>query len=90
MDNKNKPIAPVYGADKRLLIDDGINEDYIKQSNAFVGLTKREYFAGLAMQSLIRNQGETTYNLSRNREGLADDIAAAAIRCADELLKQLK
>lgn len=41
------------------------------------GLTKREYFAGLAMQGLINNVNSDQY------------IAESAVRLADELLKQL-
>lgn len=45
------------------------------------GLTKREYFAGLAMQGLLSNQ-----RLSATEE----ELAKASIEVADELLKQLE
>jgi len=44
----------------------------------WIGLTKREYFAGLAMQGLLASS-VVHY----------DDIVADAIKMADELLKQL-
>ena len=46
-----------------------------------VGLTKREYFAGLAMQGLLA----TSRNLSIDSKWLSE----ASIKYADELLKQL-
>lgn len=45
------------------------------------GLTKREYFAGLAMQSLISINRQRIHN---SKEG-----CELAIQWADELLKQL-
>lgn len=44
----------------------------------FPGLSKREYFAGLAMQGLINNVNSDKF------------IAEAAVKLADELLKQLE
>jgi hypothetical protein len=46
-----------------------------------VGLTKREYFAAMAMQGLISD----STNVSR-----PDIIAEFAVQYADELLKQLE
>lgn len=48
----------------------------------FLGLTKREYFAGLAMQGLLAAHG----NSGAHRPRLAKDC----IEIADELLKQLE
>ena len=53
------------------------NEEYYPQD----GLTKREYFAGLAMQGFC-----ACPNLEISREGLAIE----SVRQADELLKQLQ
>lgn len=53
-----------------------------------VGLTKREYFAGLAMQGLLSiydPQKDITPYI-RN----AKDMAELAVKSADELLKQLE
>ena len=46
------------------------------------GLTKREYFAALAMQGICMN----IQNWSRNR----DEAAEAAVKMADALLKELE
>ena len=48
------------------------------------GLTKREYFAGLAMQGFCSNQ-EFMGNL-----GKTELIARSCIEIAEELLKQLE
>jgi hypothetical protein len=45
------------------------------------GLTKREYFAGLAMQGMFSQHG---FLLKDTVE-----LAEIAVKCADELLKQL-
>ena len=44
-----------------------------------IGLTKREYFAGLAMQGMF---SQHTFILKNTTE-----LATIAIKCADELLK---
>lgn len=46
------------------------------------GLTKREYFAGLAMQGLSAGDIENMYT--------CDDIAGIAVTQADALLKELE
>jgi len=46
-----------------------------------IGLTKREYFAGLAMQGMF---SQHSFILKDTTE-----LATIAIKCADELLKQL-
>jgi hypothetical protein len=48
------------------------------------GLTKREYFAGLAMQGLMANPREEVMTQK------PDEIAKWSISFADELLKQLE
>jgi hypothetical protein len=55
------------------------------ETDGSTGLTKREYFAALAMQGLCANS---------NRDGAwshtADDVADAAVRYADALLDELE
>ena len=46
-----------------------------------IGLTKREYFAGLAMQTLLKD---------RSHKKQIDDVCEKSVRVADELLKQLE
>lgn len=49
------------------------------------GLTKREYFAALAMQGIVSNQ---PFLINLNAE--PKDVARACIEIADEVLKQLE
>jgi hypothetical protein len=55
------------------------------------GLTKREYFAGLAMQGVMasltamRVSGNSTLNFA----GADEDVAREAVSIADALLKEL-
>jgi hypothetical protein len=55
-------------------------------SDNYQGLTKREYFAGLAMQGLLANQ----YSIDKHNEAEINWIAKHSIMQADELLKQLE
>lgn len=70
MKNPDKPINP--------LLD--LNED----KSGLWGLTKREYFAGLAMQALLSNPDPGIVNFNEK------EIAEIAIEYTDELLKQLE
>lgn len=53
-----------------------------------LGLSKREYFAGLAMQGLLSSFTEKGASGMWGTE--SEETASAAIRFADELLKQLE
>lgn len=68
MEEKNKPINPI--------------SDLNEHPSLLFGLTKREYFAAMAMQGLISDQ---TYL----RPNKSVEICQRAIEIADELLKQL-
>ena len=70
MENSNKPAYPI-SEEMTDRIDSGIT--------IYTGLTKREYFAGLAMQGIC-----TDDRLSPVL------IAELAVSIADELLKQLE
>ena len=56
------------------------NNDEYSEGN-FVGLTKREYFAGLAMQGICASNGW---------EQSMDGIVKASVEMADKLLKELE
>jgi hypothetical protein len=71
MKNKDLPANPIYYKDR-----DG--QDCLE-----TGLTKREYFAGLAMQGILARD---KYPLS---EGEMNAIAELSTYMADQLLKQL-
>lgn len=80
MKNGDKPITPCVTKERL----SGSPDYHQKIEIAHLGLTKREYFAGLAMQSLI-----TKENLSGGIDNYTV-IARHATLCADELLKQLE
>jgi hypothetical protein len=67
MENGAKPINPI------------LDWNELKADSA--GLTKREYFAGLAMQGLMSNSKVIINDI---------DNMSACVRIADELLKQLE
>ena len=61
----------------------------LTQNPSLIGLTKREYFAGLAMQGLLANSyGGMTSGGSRTFS--PNEISKLAVIHADELLKQLE
>lgn len=61
--------------------DDGLSEEDLAKTDRFTDLTKREYFAGLAMQGLLGN-GSSLLSFS--------ETAREAVRQADALLKELE
>jgi len=67
MENGRQPIIPILDLNKDL--------------SGMWGLTKREYFAGLAMQGLLANPNKTSNPIQ---------ISLDAVMYADELLKQLE
>ena len=80
------PIHPLRGADGTILKNDG----YLDQCKEvpFIGLTKREYFAGLAMHGLLANS-EWMERYENKRYVMPNYVASSSIQYADELLKQL-
>ena len=66
-------------------INQGIheNQDGTLQYDVYRGLTKREYFAAMAMQGWIACQHE-------GFSGNPTDIAKRSIECADALLTELE
>ncbi len=85
--NKNKSAQPLTWIDKVQIDSHGHTEDVIRVE---LGLTKREYFAGLAMQGLLSNS-EWMKNYQGEKYIMPDDVVAqVSIQFADELLKQLE
>ena len=61
----------------------------LTQNPSLIGLTKREHYAGLAMQGLLANSyGGMTSGGSRTFS--PNEISKLAVLHADELLKQLE
>ena len=85
MNNADMPAAPCQGS-----VDRERNEPrpYQFGNNDFVfqGVTKREYFAGLAMQGILANKN---YEAPRRQRlaGMSADAVAAADALLDELDK---
>ena len=69
MENGNNPTFP------------RLSDDYIPER---MGLTKREYFAGLAMQGVLSHRHPQTPTPNQH-----DDIAELAVKISDALLKEL-
>ena len=83
MKNADKPIKPIFNNNGFIT-----HESHIKDS-LLIGLTKREYFAGLAMQGLLANcNGGMTSG--GNHVFSPNGISELAVLHADELLKQLE
>lgn len=86
MNNADKPINPqVYnqcGTDDYEPLVDGKKTGFEKK---MPGLTKREYFAGVALQGILSNRWSMEFG-NYNEEAKAE----MAIKQADELLKQLE
>ena len=85
MKNGDKPINPLKGVDDIFFNEK--EESYIKEVKPLIGLTKREHYAGLAMQGLLALPDKGTY--SSLDEGI-ERICEFSIKFADELLKQLE
>ena len=84
MNNSDKPIHPLRGADGRLF---STNDGYLEQAPVAMGLTKREHFAAMAMQGFLSNRIEVP---STEGKKLVDFIAKCSIDYADALLKALE
>ena len=87
MNNADKPINP---------IPEDIRDYSGNFDNRFSGLSKREYFAGLAMQGLLANPQywkrvyKTLSSLKANKDSIECVFTQFSIKLADEILKQLE
>jgi hypothetical protein len=73
--------------------------EQVKQKNAYPsqgmsfadqkGLTKREYFAAMAMQGMFANSHATEMTIKHGAD-VVDRFVNQAVMAADELLKQLE
>ena len=80
MNNADKPIYNTGHTDEEL---EGLNGHFN------LGLSKREHFAGMAMQGIISNQ-PFLENMKDNIKGDLDGLVAiASVEMADALLKAL-
>lgn len=67
----------------------GHEGDKVETFYAFTGLTKREYFAAIAMQGMLSNSLDTNNGVEPYSVMGYEKICKYAVDCADELLKQL-
>ena len=80
MKNADKPINPITRSCQQE------EDDFVNKWTPLIGLTKREYFAGLAMQGLITGRWACPDNVPND----VITIVKEAVLHADELLKQLE
>ena len=76
MNNADRPIMPIIDVEGDVVPDDQYG---IVRENFCSGLTKMEYFAGLAMQGMIAKHG-----------GLSDELIEDAVDIAASLLIALE
>lgn len=85
MENKDLPAFPEVFTNPKT---DEYHRVY-SDVKSRLGLTKREYFAGLAMNGIIANQSSLSILLDKSTERPEIIIARAATLYADALLNQL-
>lgn len=85
MENANKPIYPTTS--QKINETEFFEYNLPNKEKQYSGITKREYFAGLAMQGMISNP-----NIVRPKESDEEFkyFSERAIKYADELLKHLE
>ena len=87
MKNADKPINPSTSI--KISDTEFFEYNLPNQERQYSGLTKREHYAGLAMQGLLANSyGGMTSGGSRTFS--PNEISKLAVIHADELLKQLE
>ena len=87
MKNADKPINPSTSI--KISDTEFFEYNLPNQERQYSGLTKREHYAGLAMQGLLANSyGGMTSGGSRTFS--PNEISKLAVLHADELLKQLE
>ena len=86
MENADKPIYPTTS--QKINETEFFEYNLPNKEKQYSGLSKREYFAGLAMQGLISSFTEKASNGRWGTE--IKETIKCAIDYADELLKQLE
>ena len=84
MKNADKPINPTTS--QKINETEFFEYELPDRQRQYSGLTKREYFAGLAMQGLMSSFTENAENGFYGTK----EVVSTAIEYADELLKQLE
>ena len=82
MKNSEKPIYPIRTTHGKLCGE--ADSGWLKDYKMLTGISKREHFAGLAMQGIISNHAII------DNVNYLDWVAKLAIEMADKILKQLE
>ena len=85
MKNADKPIYPTTS--QKINETEFFEYNLPNKEKQYSGLTKREYFAGLAMQGLLALPDKGTFG---SFDEAIEWICEASVKFADELLKQLE
>jgi len=82
MSNADMPVSPVRGATNVPFKDN----DIIHMSSHMIGITKREYFAGIALQGWLARCANAPHGVRLD----PTQIAISAMEMADALLKEIE
>ena len=85
MKNADKPINPSTSI--KISDTEFFEYDLPTKERQYSGLTKREYFAGLAMQGLLALPDKGTFS---SFDEAIEWMCEVSVKFADELLKQLE
>ena len=85
MKNADKPINPSTSI--KISDTEFFEYNLPNKERQYSGLTKREYFAGLAMQGLLALPDKGTYG---SFDEAIEWMCEVSVKFADELLKQLE
>jgi hypothetical protein len=88
MNNADMPAYPIVNSDGFPTLG-SFFESTADGGPEAIGLTKREHFAGLAMQGLLSNPVMADSAMHPTAEEWRDDIAEASLEFADALLAEL-
>ena len=81
MKNADKPINPITRSCQQE------EDDFVNKLTPLIGLTKREHYAGLAMQGLLALPDKGTFG---SFDEAIEWMCEVSVKFADELLKQLE
>lgn len=85
MKNADKPINPTTS--QKINETEFFEYNLPNKERQYSGLTKREHYAGLAMQGLLALPDKGTFG---SFDEAIERICEASVKFADELLKQLE
>ena len=85
MKNGNKLVHPMMPIDDSRY---GTNGEWTKKIE--YGLTKREYFAGLAMQGMLANSCDNQQGVKPYNQMTYAELTELSVKAADALLAELE